>query len=400
MESRFNTNLARLRMKAKNGELSEEECFDYVMMLRRVGINAVLQACKRAEDASVQLQQVRQAMVIGCVSSFIVVFFLCGYDIASIPFAFLVADIVGSIFLFIRRSLKRRLQVDFKSLRQFDLDWYTAHRSVCRPSATTQDVSISKGSVEVFGSASAPKCIDTVCDVKSQIRTSRQESIHNLKFECENEPIVSDAEVDISDDADVVVAASEAKPLRFYREPEVIKVSPSHNWPEIMGVTPVGSGLDWWDTVFSVTEASAVHVFDVENYLQFRAMNSGRLQQCEFEGCYVLYNIDKNKAYVGQSGKVPSRVYAHLTGGGCSFIQQAFHAGDIIEICMIDKSDTRYASDFDLNRFERELIAAYDAYDNGYNLTRGNNPERSGRYGDSIAWSFGEERCTASAFRR
>ena len=93
------------------------------------------------------------------------------------------------------------------------------------------------------------------------------------------------------------------------------------------------------------------------------------LRQSDFTGVYVLHNLTKDMYYVGQSIKVIDRVGQHLTGHGNGDVYADFKYGDEFEVSTLSLVGSGYAS---LNDLERETIAAYDAYDHGYNRTTGN----------------------------
>lgn len=91
--------------------------------------------------------------------------------------------------------------------------------------------------------------------------------------------------------------------------------------------------------------------------------------QYAFAGVYILYNHTKNMYYVGQGKNVFQRVNAHFTGHGNGDVYADYKYGDYFTIKMIQLVGSGFDS---LNDLERNTIAAYDAYSNGYNKTRGN----------------------------
>ena len=95
----------------------------------------------------------------------------------------------------------------------------------------------------------------------------------------------------------------------------------------------------------------------------------GTLRQSDFTGVYVLHNLTKDMYYVGQSVKVIDRVGQHFTGRGNADVYADFKYGDEFEISTVSLADSGYGS---LNDLESDTIAAYDAYNNGYNKTAGN----------------------------
>lgn len=95
----------------------------------------------------------------------------------------------------------------------------------------------------------------------------------------------------------------------------------------------------------------------------------GTLRQSDFTGVYVLHNLTKDMYYVGQSVKVIDRVGQHFTGRGNADVYADFKYGDEFEISTVSLTDSGYGS---LNDLESDTIAAYDAYNSGYNKTAGN----------------------------
>lgn len=89
----------------------------------------------------------------------------------------------------------------------------------------------------------------------------------------------------------------------------------------------------------------------------------------DITGVYVLRNKANNKCYVGQSSKVIDRVAAHLTGRGNGDVYADFKYGAEFEVALIPLNGSGYDS---LDELERETIKAYNAFDAGYNRTRGN----------------------------
>ena len=95
----------------------------------------------------------------------------------------------------------------------------------------------------------------------------------------------------------------------------------------------------------------------------------GALRQDDFTGVYVLHNKTKGMYYVGQSVRVIDRVGQHLTGHGNGDVYADFKYGDEFEVSTVSLAESGYGS---LNDLERDTIAAYDAYNSGYNRTPGN----------------------------
>lgn len=88
-----------------------------------------------------------------------------------------------------------------------------------------------------------------------------------------------------------------------------------------------------------------------------------------FFGVYIIYNVTKDKPYVGQSKNVFQRVQSHLTGHGNGDVYADYKYGDQFTIKMIDLTKTDFQS---LNELERYCIKVCKAYEKGYNKTRGN----------------------------
>ena len=89
----------------------------------------------------------------------------------------------------------------------------------------------------------------------------------------------------------------------------------------------------------------------------------------DFPGIYILTNEDRGMCYVGQATQVMWRVNQHLTGKGNGDVYADYMQGDRFRIRMIALAGSGYR---DLDAMERDAIACYHAYDEGYNKTRGN----------------------------
>lgn len=89
----------------------------------------------------------------------------------------------------------------------------------------------------------------------------------------------------------------------------------------------------------------------------------------DFTGVYVIHNKTKGMYYVGQSTRVVGRLIQHLTGCGNGDVYADYKYGDDFELNVVSLRESGYDS---LDALERDTIAAYDAYDRGYNRTRGN----------------------------
>lgn len=88
-----------------------------------------------------------------------------------------------------------------------------------------------------------------------------------------------------------------------------------------------------------------------------------------FAGVYILHNKTKDLYYVGQGKKALDRVNSHFTGKGNGDVYADYKYGDTFSIKMIALADSGFST---LNELERNTIMAYDAYNKGYNKTRGN----------------------------
>lgn len=108
-----------------------------------------------------------------------------------------------------------------------------------------------------------------------------------------------------------------------------------------------------------------------KDFLELRngLIASRMLDGSEFTGVYILHNETKEKYYVGQSVRVLSRITQHLTGHGNGDVYADYKNGDEFTVQTISLISSGYLS---LNDLERDAIRAYDAFDNGYNRTRGN----------------------------
>lgn len=111
---------------------------------------------------------------------------------------------------------------------------------------------------------------------------------------------------------------------------------------------------------------------EVENFLSMREEMRGfgnQLGTRDFTGVYILHNETKNQYYVGQSKNVLSRVACHFRGEGNGDVYHDYRSGDHFVIKTISLAKSGYEN---LNELERDTIRAYDAFENGYNRTRGN----------------------------
>lgn len=123
--------------------------------------------------------------------------------------------------------------------------------------------------------------------------------------------------------------------------------------------------------------------FPCNHYVAVRGVRAELLQgitPAEFErkrhnlrgditGVYVLYNVDRDMPYVGQAKNIYDRVNRHLSGHGCSDAYADYRHGDTFRISIFPLVDSGYQN---LDRFEKDYIAKYDALQHGYNKTAGN----------------------------
>lgn len=108
----------------------------------------------------------------------------------------------------------------------------------------------------------------------------------------------------------------------------------------------------------------------VERFLRHRrAVMASNVQPEDFPGCYIIHNHSKDRYYVGQSVHVLRRVANHFTGKGNGDVYADLKYGDEFTVRLEALLGSGYLN---LDDLERALIAKYDAYDNGYNKTRGN----------------------------
>ena len=93
------------------------------------------------------------------------------------------------------------------------------------------------------------------------------------------------------------------------------------------------------------------------------------LKESDFNGVYILHNTTKDLYYVGQGVRVYGRLSQHFMGHGNADVYADWKYGDRFEIKVIPLTGSGYQS---LNDLERDAIESYDAFERGYNRTRGN----------------------------
>lgn len=102
-----------------------------------------------------------------------------------------------------------------------------------------------------------------------------------------------------------------------------------------------------------------------EQFFKLKKTMSG-----DMVGVYVIYNKNKKMYYVGQATRLFFRVNQHFTGHGNGDVYADYkRGGDKFTIKLCPLVNSGY---FDLDKFEKDMIAKYDAYNNGYNKTIGN----------------------------
>lgn len=91
----------------------------------------------------------------------------------------------------------------------------------------------------------------------------------------------------------------------------------------------------------------------------------------DFKGVYLIYNNERKMYYVGQSVRVLSRVKSHLLGQGSgnSDIYADRKYGSTFNVKLLPLNGSGFNN---LDDMERHYISATNAYENGYNKTRGN----------------------------
>ena len=68
-------------------------------------------------------------------------------------------------------------------------------------------------------------------------------------------------------------------------------------------------------------------------------------------GVYIIYNIDKDKFYVGQAKRLLYRINQHFTGHGNPDVYGDYRQGDSFRIAMIKLIDSGYE---DLDKLEKD----------------------------------------------
>ena len=89
----------------------------------------------------------------------------------------------------------------------------------------------------------------------------------------------------------------------------------------------------------------------------------------DYVGVYIICNQTQDLYYVGQAKKVLLRASSHFEGHGNGDIYADYKYGDRFRIKTIALSKSGYDS---LDKLEKDTIETYEAYEYGYNKTRGN----------------------------
>ena len=110
-----------------------------------------------------------------------------------------------------------------------------------------------------------------------------------------------------------------------------------------------------------------------EQFMRLRSVSLGKRKGYRltgnYSGVYIIHNKTKNLYYVGQGKQVLNRVCAHFTGRGNGDVYADYKYGDQFTIRTIALKSSGFSS---LNELERYCISYYNAYNRGYNKTRGN----------------------------
>ena len=106
---------------------------------------------------------------------------------------------------------------------------------------------------------------------------------------------------------------------------------------------------------------------------EFRRKTKKGYTKYDFKGVYIIYDVDMNCYYVGQSINVIKRLRGHFNGqsskGGADDLNEALINGHNMEISLLRLKKSSFR---DLDDMEAYFIDYFDAYYHGYNRTRGN----------------------------
>lgn len=102
-----------------------------------------------------------------------------------------------------------------------------------------------------------------------------------------------------------------------------------------------------------------------------REMIEKYTQQFDCTGIYILYNKTRGKYYIGQSIDVLKRVPQHFNGAsqGNQYVNKSYLKGDKWTIKIVPLQDSGFIK---LNPLEAHAIKIYEAFEKGYNKTKGN----------------------------
>ena len=106
---------------------------------------------------------------------------------------------------------------------------------------------------------------------------------------------------------------------------------------------------------------------------EFRRKTKKGYMQYDFDGVYIIHDLDYDAYYVGQSINVIKRLRGHFNGqsskGGADDLNEALISGHNMEVALLRFKNSSFR---DLNDMEAYFIDYFDSYYNGYNRTRGN----------------------------
>lgn len=105
-------------------------------------------------------------------------------------------------------------------------------------------------------------------------------------------------------------------------------------------------------------------VISVNEFMKLKQQQKG-----DMVGVYVIYNENRNMYYVGQAKKLFFRINQHFTGHGNGDVYADYKIGNNFKIMIIPLSDSGYK---DIDLLEKDMIQKYNAYECGYNKTKGN----------------------------
>lgn len=122
-------------------------------------------------------------------------------------------------------------------------------------------------------------------------------------------------------------------------------------------------------TINNINEAS----WNWYSVQEFRRKTKQGYTKYDFKGVYIIYDVDMNCYYVGQSINVIKRLRGHFNGqaskGGVDDLNEALISGHNMEIALLRLQNSSFR---DLDDMEAYFIDYFDSYYNGYNRTRGN----------------------------